>query len=98
MQRASKQQVATPAGLEPATTRLEGECSIRLSYGVGGLRRCVIASRAINGNPRHRSAADPVVAKIVGIALWLLGGVLGRDNCVFEAEPLGEGDRFITCV
>jgi hypothetical protein len=26
--------MATPAGLEPATTRLEGECSIQLSYGV----------------------------------------------------------------
>jgi len=23
----------TPAGLEPATIRLEGECSIQLSYG-----------------------------------------------------------------
>ena len=26
-------QVATPAGFEPATIRLEGECSIQLSYG-----------------------------------------------------------------
>ena len=26
--------MATPAGFEPATTRLEGECSIQLSYGV----------------------------------------------------------------
>jgi hypothetical protein len=25
--------VATPAGLEPATCRLEGGCSIQLSYG-----------------------------------------------------------------
>jgi hypothetical protein len=25
--------LATPAGFEPATTRLEGECSIQLSYG-----------------------------------------------------------------
>jgi hypothetical protein len=28
--------MATPAGLEPATTCLEGRCSIQLSYGVGG--------------------------------------------------------------
>ena len=27
-------ELATPAGLEPATSRLEGECSIQLSYGV----------------------------------------------------------------
>ena len=27
--------LATPAGLEPATCRLEGGCSIQLSYGVG---------------------------------------------------------------
>jgi hypothetical protein len=26
--------LVTPAGFEPATTRLEGECSIQLSYGV----------------------------------------------------------------
>ena len=28
-----KIELATPAGFEPATTRLEGECSIQLSYG-----------------------------------------------------------------
>src|SRR5215467_5109113 len=28
--------LATPAGFEPATTRLEGECSIQLSYGAVG--------------------------------------------------------------
>jgi hypothetical protein len=27
--------VATPAGLEPAACRLEGGCSIQLSYGAG---------------------------------------------------------------
>ena len=26
--------MATPAGFEPAAIRLEGECSIQLSYGV----------------------------------------------------------------
>ena len=29
----SPQSMVTPAGLEPATIRLEGECSIQLSYG-----------------------------------------------------------------
>jgi hypothetical protein len=28
------EKLATPAGFEPATSRLEGECSIQLSYGV----------------------------------------------------------------
>lgn len=27
------ERMARPAGLEPATTHLEGECSIQLSYG-----------------------------------------------------------------
>ncbi len=30
--------MATPAGFEPATVRLEGECSIQLSYGADGRR------------------------------------------------------------
>ena len=31
--------LATPAGLEPATCRLEGGCSIQLSYGADCVRR-----------------------------------------------------------
>jgi len=34
--------LATPAGLEPATCRLEGGCSIQLSYGVGRVLRSSI--------------------------------------------------------
>jgi hypothetical protein len=34
--------LATPAGLEPATCRLEGGCSIQLSYGVGRALRSSI--------------------------------------------------------
>lgn len=29
----SEKEMVRPAGLEPATSRLEGECSIQLSYG-----------------------------------------------------------------
>ena len=55
--------LATPAGFEPATTRLEGECSIQLSYGVidfgfGCLRRLrwISWGRGRNGNcPRSFS-------------------------------------------
>jgi hypothetical protein len=32
---AKSSRLATPAGLEPATCRLEGGCSIQLSYGAG---------------------------------------------------------------
>lgn len=43
--------VATPAGFEPATSRLEGECSIQLSYGVAaGIRARVIAPDDRGGN------------------------------------------------
>ena len=31
--------LATPAGFEPATTCLEGKCSIQLSYGVSARGR-----------------------------------------------------------
>ena len=48
--------MATPAGFEPATTRLEGECSIQLSYGVG--------SRATALSHREPRAAIPVCAHV----------------------------------
>jgi hypothetical protein len=58
--------MATPAGFEPATTRLEGECSIQLSYGaVGGLPETglaipgeVMCEPGRSGNYRHSSSAS----------------------------------------
>src|SRR5258708_4288569 len=44
--------VATPAGFEPATTCLEGRCSIQLSYGVGGP-----ANAALSHPARHSAIA-----------------------------------------
>ena len=80
--------LATPAGFEPATTRLEGECSIQLSYGV-------IASVSLR-QPRHnRSVANAVVAEIVRIALRLLGAVLRPDHRVIETVFGRKGDRLL---
>src|SRR5207248_10525312 len=49
--------LATPAGLEPATSRLEGECSIQLSYGVAS---CAIAG--IRAALSHRRAAAAIAS------------------------------------
>jgi hypothetical protein len=48
--------VATPAGFEPATIRLEGECSIQLSYGA-------VSSRLLS--PLCGKAANPVDIKTI---------------------------------
>src|SRR6202012_904642 len=62
----ASQNLATPAGLEPATCRLEGGCSIQLSYGAG-----------IFGNSESQSASvrpghDPIILEVVGVGkdLW----------------------------
>ena len=59
--------MATPAGFEPATTCLEGKCSIQLSYGVGDEPRRVIASLGWRRQSLPRrpmgSGADAVVVQ-----------------------------------
>ncbi len=45
--------MATPAGFEPAATRLEGECSIQLSYGV--VRRAIAAAPATSSTDQLRT-------------------------------------------
>ena len=52
--------MATPAGFEPATIRLEGECSIQLSYGAGkaGLGAAInLAARGLRRNERSGARA-----------------------------------------
>jgi hypothetical protein len=45
--------LATPAGLEPATCRLEGGCSIQLSYGVEpGLHAAPLTLQCDQGTTR----------------------------------------------
>ena len=88
--------MATPAGFEPATTSLEGRCSIQLSYGVGTGN--VIASADGHGNDGAadvRSGAHPVVAEIIGVAFHLSGALIRFDQRVFEFALFREGNRLI---
>src|SRR5260370_41160416 len=88
--------MATPAGLEPATTCLEGRCSIQLSYGVAGSGVALShrgARTAISS--RHASGADPVVAEIVGVAFRLRGARVRLAQCVLDALLFGKGDRLV---
>src|SRR5215813_3884552 len=66
--------LSTPAGFEPATTRLEGECSIQLSYGV----ICSVIFRVTPGT--LKSVAYAVIAEIVRIAFRLLAAFVQLDD------------------
>src|SRR6202158_221625 len=92
--------LATPAGFEPATSRLEGECSIQLSYGVEASIGAALSHRearaAIASELEARSLeADAVVAEIVGVAFHLLPALMRLDDRVLQAVLVGEGDRFV---
>ena len=100
--------LATPAGLEPATSRLEGECSIQLSYGVvscagRGHPRRLIAPASRRGNCFGRlggpaawpSGAHAVVAEIIGVAFHFRGALMRLDDRVLHSVLVGEGDRLL---
>src|SRR5467141_4089216 len=87
--------MATPAGLEPATTCLEGRCSIQLSYGVAGSGAALSHRRARAAISSAALAAHPAVAEVVGIAFHLRGSLVIFDQRVFEAVLLGEGERLV---
>src|SRR6202043_3954852 len=92
--------MATPAGFEPATSRLEGECSIQLSYGVEATIGAALSHRearaAIASEPEPRFLeADAVVPEIVGVAFHLWPALMRLDDRVLQAMLVGEGDRLV---
>src|SRR5881394_198679 len=104
----SLKRLATPAGLEPATSRLEGECSIQLSYGVAscagrGHPRRLIAPASRCGNCFGRlggpaawpSGAHAVVAEIIGVAFHFRGALMRLNDRVLHSVLVGEGDRLL---
>jgi hypothetical protein len=73
--------MVTPAGLEPATARLEISCSIQLSYGADGI---------VHTEVRDRSwLVDAVVAKIVGVVLGFNVPDTRLVNAIFKSLFLG---------
>src|SRR5439155_17647388 len=102
------ERLATPAGLEPATSRLEGECSIQLSYGVvscavAGIRAALshrraaaaIASDGLAALRRGPSGAHAIVAEIIGVAFHFRGALMRLDDRVLHCVLAGEGDRLL---
>src|SRR5690606_11977761 len=76
--------MAIPAGLEPATDRLEICCSIRMSYGTG--------------TPWERASVGPEVLapirEMVGIGLDGPARSLRFEHLILDAMLPGIGDRF----
>ena len=81
--------VATPAGFEPATVRLEGECSIQLSYGAERRRN----AKASSARPLVSPRLDSVIAEIVGVGDHLPRHFLWRNNTILDPFALGVGFR-----
>src|SRR5438105_3662083 len=97
---ATEEVVATPAGFEPATTCLEGRCSIQLSYGVGSWANAALShparpSAIARCSPPEGLAAHPVIAEIVGVALRLLGLGMRCDDGVVETVLGGVSKGFV---
>ena len=88
---ASKEGVARPAGLEPATVRLEGGCSIQLSYG----RPKAVSARAAHAILSVGPVAASGIGEIVGIGLGMDLPLVRLLHHVGEAVLLGEGHRFV---
>src|SRR3712207_4965897 len=93
--------MARPAGLEPATPRLEGACSIQLSYGRGRRRdRSRRRGKAWCGGvlrrqPSMRPVVGPAEAEIIRIDLRLDADRLGLLHLVAQAVRLGIGNGLL---
>ena len=87
--------MATPAGFEPATYRLEGGCSIQLSYGATERARRVILNRAW---ALMRPLPDAIEAEIVRIGHGAALGVFRLDQLEWDAVLPRKGNRLFLAI
>src|ERR671916_664505 len=83
--------MATPPGLEPGTCRLEGGCSIQLSYGAvaSWWRRRAARRKSV------RPGNAPAIGEIVRIGHGAPGRLFRLDHLVGDAVALRIGDRLL---
>jgi hypothetical protein len=78
--------MATPAGFEPATCRLEGGCSIQLSYGVKAVERMGGYTTFRSGGPWARLAVEKSEeVGVSAVAKTILRAL--ADSSVLRHEP-----------